>query len=131
MEEKTEAGIRMLRLFAVSWGLILSMTGYLLANGRGQWFWPLVGVVFCAAGLLRPQLMRGPYRIVERGFRPAGHLVSMLIMAVVFFGMFTPYAFILRLTGWNPLRLKRKSWGGSAWIGRTKASGSPDYRWQY
>lgn len=131
VDGETEVGTRMLRLFAVSWGLILSVAGYFLADGLERWIWPLAGVIFCGAGLFRPRLMRGPYRIVERGLRPVGHLLSLLLLAMVYYGVFTSYAVILSLTGWDPLRLKQASRGVSAWNERSGRDKNPDYHWQY
>lgn len=123
-----------LRLFAVSWGALLALAVYLLAASTCRWWlwgWFLVGVVLCAAGVVRPRLMRGPYRMVERVLSPVGHLFSLLILSLVFFGVFTPYAVILRLRGWDPLRMKRRKYGPTAWVERPSDPVSSGYRWQY
>ena len=123
-----------LRLFAVSWSVLLALVVYLLAaSGCHGWLWSwlLVGVVFCVVGVLRPRLMYGPYRRVERAMAPVGHLFSLLILSLVFFGVFTPYAVILRWCGWNPLRMKSERRGASAWVARSEVSATSGYRWQY
>ncbi len=123
-----------LRLFAVSWGALLALAAYLLAASTCRWWlwsWLLVGVVLCVAGFFRPQLMCGPYRMVERALAPVGHLFSLLLLSLFFFGVFAPYAVILRWRGWDPLRIKGANRSPSAWVERPDASISSGYRWQY
>ena len=123
-----------LRLFAVSWGALLAVAAYLLAASTCRWWlwsWFLVGAVLCVVGFFRPQLLCGPYRMVERALAPVGHLFSLVILSLVFFGVFTPYAVILRWRGWDPLRMKRKEASPTAWVERPDGSITSDYRWQY
>lgn len=129
-----ETKIWLLRLFAVSWGALSVLAACLLANafpGSSLWLWPLGITVACSVGFCVPALLRRPYRLVERALAPVGQLFSLIVLGVVFFGVFTPFAIVLRWRGWDPLRLKRASRGPSAWIDCPRAATASDYRWQY
>lgn len=129
-----ESRIWALRLFAVSWGAMSALAAYLLAKYyplSNVWFWPLGITAACVFGFFCPRLLRWPYRLVDQLLEPVGQFMSLIVLGVVFFGVFTPFAVFLRWRGWDPLRLQRASRGASAWIDRPQASERPDYRWQY
>lgn len=129
-----ENKVWILRLFAVSWGAISVFAAYLLAKNfpaSRVWIGPLGVALTCAVGLFFPALLRRPYRLVELLLAPVGQLLSLIVLGIVYFGVFTPFAALLRLLSWDPLRLKRASRSASAWIDRPKASESSAYRWQY
>lgn len=123
-----------LRLFAGSWAAMMVLAAYLvgglspLSVGGGL----LLAAAGCfAVGLVVPALMAGPYRLVERLLTPVGHLFSLLLLAVVYFTLFALFAVVLRLLGWDPLRLRRSRWPASGWVTRTGALRSAGYHWQY
>lgn len=122
-----------LRLFAGSWTALFVMGAWFLAETRfGRLWWvPLGAGLFFAVGLFIPTAMRRPYRLVEQIFAPVGRLTSVLMLALVFFGVFTPFALLLRLGGWDPLRRRSSCWPASGWIVHPKEKASSDYRWQY
>lgn len=136
MEERAggECKVWLLRLFAVSWGILFGLAAYLLTqslSGTMLWIWPLGIAVACGIGFCFPALLRRPYRLVEQLLAPVGQLFSLVALGIVFFGVFTPYAIMQRLCGRDPLRLQRKNQGASAWRDRPKAAESTDYHWQY
>lgn len=60
-----------------------------------------------------------------------GHFVSPIVMGLVFFGLFTPLALILRLTGRDELRLKAGT-GGTFWLDRNPPGPPPEsFKRQY
>lgn len=129
-----ESKVWVLRLFAISWGAMFAIAAFLLAKYLPKssiWISPLAVVVVCVVGLFFPALLRRPYGLVEQLLGPVGELLSLIVLGVVYFGVFTPFAVFLGLRGWDPLRLKRESRSASAWIDRPKAEESSDYRWQY
>lgn len=129
-----EIKIWLLRLFAVSWGAMAALAAYLLAKYfplSSVWIGPLGITAACVVGLFFPALLRRPYSLVEQVLGPVGHLLSFIVLGVVYFGVFTPFAALLRWRGWDPLRLQRESRGATAWIDRPQAPERPDYRWQY
>jgi hypothetical protein len=62
--------------------------------------------VLTIVAILRPQLGRGFYTGVAILAWPIGWLISQIILAVVFFGVVTPIALIMRLRGRDALRLQ-------------------------
>lgn len=123
-----------LRLFAGSWAMLVLLAAWLIgvlppAAPAGIL---LVGIACCfCSGLFVPALMAGPYRLAECLLSPVGHLFSLLMLAVVYFTLFTLFAVVLRLLSWDPLRLRREHWPASGWMARDKDAGDSDYRWQY
>ena len=57
-------------------------------------------------------------------------IISLFFMAIIFFGLITPYAFAMRLMGRDQLRLK-KEMKNSHWILRDQNSPKIDFTKQY
>jgi len=53
-------------------------------------------------------------------------VVSPVVLAVMFFGVFTPTAFLLRLAGKDPMRRKYDPAAQSYWINRTPPGPAPE-----
>lgn len=118
-----------LRLFAGSWAAILAGAAYLLGGTCQACRWPLyVLAAMIATGLLFPAAMRRPYRWVDLVLAPVGRLFALVVMALVYYLVFTPFALGLRLVGWDPLRRRG---GATAWRARPQGVQPGDYRWQY
>ena len=122
-----------LRLFAASWAAISALAAWLIRVWLPGAYWlvPAGVTLFFAAGLLAPALMSRPYRLIDRLLAPVGRIFALLMLALVYFGVFTPFAVVLRLLRWDPLRRRRLHWGHSAWVARTNDPAATDYRWQY
>jgi hypothetical protein len=101
---------------------VLSQFGYLCGvffGGLGIWqgfhesSLLIVCTLFSVAtggvvlGWLKPQWLRPVFVGWMILVFPIGWLVSHLLLAVLFFGVFTPLGFLLRLSGKDPLRLKK------------------------
>src|SRR5689334_296814 len=71
--------------------------------------WTLSGLA--AAGglcaLAKPQLLRPVYLVLTLVTFPIGWTISRLIVALLYYGLMTPVACILRLAGRDRLRLRR------------------------
>jgi hypothetical protein len=77
---------------------------------------------FLAAGFLSPQILR-PLNLVWLKFGLLLHkIVNPLVMGLLFFAVFTPMGFIMRLAGKDLLSLKRDKAASSYWSPR-QASG--------
>jgi len=63
-----------------------------------------MGVLLICAGLLAPTLLRVPNRIWWRFATVLGWINSRILLTVVFFAVLTPFGFLLRLFGRDPLR---------------------------
>lgn len=121
-------------MFAISWAVLFLLASYLAHRSlplAGLWLLPLTVALGLSVGLLRPSLMHRPYRLVERLLAPVGRMFSLAMLALVYFGVFTPFAAVLRRCGWDPLRLRPARRSDSAWVSRPAAAESSDFHWQY
>jgi hypothetical protein len=85
---------------------------------RVVWFVGLasLGVLLGLLGLLRPQALRPLFSVLMAITLPIGVVVSNVILAVLFHGVFTPIALIFRLLGRDPLGRRRLPAGyGTYW----------------
>jgi len=90
-----------------------------LAGGGGVRIWAIaIAVLFLAAALVRPIILRPLNRLWFRFGLLLGRIVSPIVMAVVFFVAVTPTAFIMRALGKDLLRLKFDPDADSYWIRR-------------
>ena len=87
------------------------LIGWLLPVFAGHGFraWTLwVGVPGLILGLTAPRLLHYPYK----GWMVLGHALgwvnSHIILGLVFIVVLQPIAYIMRLTGYDPLRRRRK-----------------------
>ena len=87
------------------------LIGWLLPLFFGHQFrtWTLwIGLPGLLIGLTAPRLLYYPYK----GWMALGHLLgwinSHIILGLVFIFVLQPIAYIMRLTGYDPLRTKRK-----------------------
>ena len=64
------------------------------------------GAAVAAVGVLRPLLVRPLYVGMMVASFPMSWMVSHLLLAIIYFGLFTPLAAIFRLTGRDALRLR-------------------------
>jgi len=87
-----------------------------------------VGLLLFAAGLVAPGRL-GP---VYRGWMAVAEAISKvttpIFMAIVYFGVLSPTALLMRIFGRNPITHKPRS--GSYWV-RTEGSSSGDLRRQF
>ncbi len=93
--------------------------------------WPLlvfaVGLVLAA--LLRPAVLEPLNTAWFRLSLLLGRIVTPLIMAVLFCGLIMPVAFLLRLKGDDPLRLRRTGREPTWW--REREGDADDMRRQF
>jgi len=87
------------------------LIGWLLPSIFGHQFraWTLwIGVTGLIFGLTAPRLLHYPYK----GWMLIGHVLgwinSHIILGLVFIFVLQPIAYIMRLTGYDPLKTKRK-----------------------
>ncbi len=75
--------------------------------------------VILVTALTRPQFLHGANLVWAKVGQVLHGIVNPIVMTVLFFGVFTPMAILLRLLGKDLLRLRTKS--ESYWINRTGA----------
>ena len=88
-----------------------TLIGWLLPLLFGHEFrlWTLwIGVPGLILGLTIPRLLHYPYKIWMALGHVLGWVNSHIILGLVFIFVVQPIAFIMRLTGYDPLRRRRK-----------------------
>lgn len=93
----------------------------LLHHGSPRWWALGAAILFAAAALLWPQILRWPNRAWLAFGELLHRIVSPLIMGAVFFLCVTPIAWIMRLRGKDLLSLRRRPDLDSYWIERDAA----------
>jgi hypothetical protein len=87
--------------------------------GRGQHVaaavLAILAVVLGPVGLVWPQRLRWGYVVWMMAAFPIGWVISHLVLAILFYGVFTPLALVFRLVGRDPLRRFPSHDGDSYW----------------
>ena len=120
---------KQLRQFAGIWfPAFCGLVGYSIGHKTGHWSeveigWVLAGL-FSVGGLVLPALIRPIFVGLILLTFPIGWVVSHLLLGLIFYGVVTPIGLILRISGHDPLQLKKTS-GNSVWktsVGKTDAT---------
>jgi carbamoyltransferase len=127
---------RELRFF--SGGLILlALVATTLGHYWWNWVapWPMVVLsiasVILFLSILWPRALRPIYLVWMIAVFPIGWLVSHVVLAAVYFGVFTPIGLLLRMTGYDPLGEKAQADDSSYWVKRPPPPASEQYFKQY
>ena len=106
-----------LREFGIAAGCLLPLLGWLFLGRGNPFHWPavsqniescLIGIGLLAAGfgLVSPQLLRWPFVVLCLLAFPIGLVVGFLLLAGVYFLVFTPVALVFRLQKRDALALE-------------------------
>jgi hypothetical protein len=115
-----------------AFGVVIAGVCLLLALGplrhghAPRWWAFVVAGAFALIALLKPVLLAAPNRQWTRLGVFLGRVVSPVALGILFYGVLTPVALILRLTGQDPLRLKFDREADSYWIVRKPPGPPPD-----
>lgn len=125
---------KLLRQFA---GLCLVVFGGLAVwrvahIGLDGWagLWAALGVGIGSVGLIRPSAVRFIYTGWMIAAFPIGWTISRLMLALMFYLVFTPVALVFRLMRRDALHLRRSS-GASYWRAKPGAAQSDEYFRQF
>jgi len=130
-EDYNRAHVRQLsseRSFGFIFGSFLLLVGLIpILHGRPLRFWAIgLSVVFFVVALVRPLLLRPLNRLwAEIGFR-LNQIVNPVVTGLMFFALFTPAAWLSRLFGRDPLRIRSSPNEQSYWIQRSPANAASD-----
>ncbi|MCC7487766.1 MAG: hypothetical protein IT529_22580 [Burkholderiales bacterium] len=95
--------------------------------GSGIRWWSLVAAgVFMVATLAAPSVLAPLNRLWLRFGLLLHRAMSPLVLGFMFFMVVTPLAWIMRLTGKDTLRLRRKPGDASYWINRDPPGPKPE-----
>lgn len=129
-----------LRQFALVWmggvTLVALVVGYWGWREVGQvptlfWVLALTGGIVGLAGSVLPGVVRPVYLVWMGVAYPVGWVVSHLALSVLYFGLFTLVAVIMRLSGRDALRRRPPAPGVSLWIRRSGARAPETYFRQF
>lgn len=90
-----------------------------LLHQGGVRVWALVvAAAFALIAVVRPTLLATPNRLWMKLGLLLGKIVSPIALGILFYAVLTPLGVLMRLTGKDPLRLKRDAAAASYWIPR-------------
>lgn len=111
---------RTLRQFAGAWLVFFLCWAVWLGLGKGHTAsgvtLAIVALLGGIGGWIRPQVLKGIFVGWMILAFPAGWLVSLILLSILFYLVFTPMAWLLRLRGRDALALKRPPEGASLWL---------------
>lgn len=98
--------------FTAAAGVFVAVVG-LLCRRRGimhapVWAMFLPGILALLIGLIRPRILRGPYRVVMTISFYVGQAIATVLLTVFFLAVITPMGLIMRASGKDLLHLKRR-----------------------
>ncbi|HJV60073.1 MAG TPA: SxtJ family membrane protein [Albitalea sp.] len=97
----------------------------LLRHAPARTWAVLLAVAFAALALIKPVLLAPLNRAWMRLGLLIGKVVSPIALGIVFFGVLTPTAALMRWRGQDPLRLRRAPGDKSYWQPRTPPGPPP------
>jgi hypothetical protein len=115
-----------------SFGLVMAAVLLLVALGplrhghTPRWWALAVAVVFALVAVAKPALLARLNRLWMKLGILLGKVVSPIALGILFYGVLTPLAMVIRLTGKDPLRLKLEPGADSYWILRKPPGPPPD-----
>jgi Saxitoxin biosynthesis operon protein SxtJ len=115
-----------------SFGLVIAAVLLLVALGplrhghTPRWWALALAAMFALVALAKPALLARLNRLWMRLGILLGKVVSPIALGILFYGVLTPLAVVIRLTGKDPLRLKLDRGADSYWILRKPPGPPPD-----
>jgi hypothetical protein len=82
-------------------------------------------------GLARPRLIKPVFVVWMKVAYPIGWVVSRIVLGTLFYGLFTPVAFVLRLIGRDALALKARPKAETYWHSKPGSADKTQYLHQY
>lgn len=109
-----------LKVFSLIWAFIFLVIALApLVNNEDVKVWSLsVSILFILISLLKPSILTGFYFIWVKIGEFIGGIISKIIMFILYFGLFTPISFILKLIGKDLLNKKVDKDVHTYWIHR-------------
>jgi hypothetical protein len=131
----TNPPTRTLRQFAGLWLLFFASLalwqGFVRHHDLAAWICAGVAIMVGLPGLVRPSLIRPVFVGALVATFPIGWVVSRVILAMLYFGLFTPLGLVFRLIGRDPLKLRRQAQRASYWEPKPQAADMLSYFNQY
>lgn len=127
---------RDLRVFGLGLAIFCAVIAWLCYRSDGQFGIiesMLTGVAVLAVGLslFAPPLLRSVYCVFMVVAFPIGWVVSHVLLAAVFYAVFTPIGLFLRLLGRDPMHRRFDPGAKSYWVSRKGERPREDYFRQF
>ena len=112
--------------------IFTSVSIYFFINSILSWaiLFAFIGVIFFITTFVKASLLLPLNKLWMRFGLLLGQIISPLVLGIIFFGIFTPVALLMRLSGRDELRLKFKN-KTSYWILRNEPIQGDSFRRQY
>jgi hypothetical protein len=91
-----------------------------------RWWAAPVSVVFLLCAFVMPDVLGPLNRIWTMFGLRLAKITQPIFMAILFYGVFTPFGYLLRLKGTKLLALQRELGAASYWIERTPPGPAPE-----
>ncbi len=116
------------RSFGIVMAVVFTVIGVwpLLSEGPPRWWALIAAALFGGLALLRPALLAPLNRLWFRFGLLLNKITSPLVMGLLFYGLITPYAYILRWSGKDLLRLRLDPSADNYWIERKPPGPAPE-----
>jgi hypothetical protein len=116
------------RSFGLVFAVAFALIGFWpMTAGRGAHVWALVlAIAFLAAALANPRVLHPLNRLWFRLGQLLHHVVTPIVMGLIFFFGILPTALIMRTRRRDPLRIDARKPGETNWIIRTPPGPAPD-----
>ncbi len=125
LQKVFHASPRTLRQFAGLWVLFVGAAafweGCVQSRVAVAWGLGAGAAAVGSIGLLRPALLRPLFVAATIATLPLGLAVSRFLLALVFYGLFTPLGRLLRASGFDLLELKQEAERATYWETRNGA----------
>ncbi len=95
---------------------VIAIWPYIMAHGAVRYWAGAISVLFLLLALFIPQILNPLNRAWGKLGEILNKLIAPVVMLILFFGVVTPIAMLMRLTGKRPLDLKYKSDATTYWI---------------
>jgi hypothetical protein len=100
-------------------------------NVFAAWIWGVLALTIGPLGLVYPGLVKPVYVLAMFAAFPVGWLVSHVLLALLYFGIFTPFALVGRWRGRDALQLRFDPARETYWQDRNPALHSRRYLRQF
>jgi hypothetical protein len=120
-------GLFWLIFFAAAAGYV----GWRFGWGLGAWTILAAAILVPTVGWLQPAVMRTAYLALTYVTLPIGFVVSHVVLAAVYYLVFTPVGLLMKLAGYDPMQRKWDKQAESYWIKREDAPSPDRYFRQY
>jgi len=100
------------------------------ANMTWAYIFIAASLIFLVITLVKDEVLLPLNKLWMRLGLLLGMIVSPIVLGIIFFGLFTPIAFFMRLSGRDELRLKFSK-KASHWISRSEPIKSESFKYQF